>query len=182
MSLRALKDRPFELLLEMERRAIAARAGQEGDAETGREWVGVAFRIGDRILLAPREQVREVLMLPQTTPVPGAIDWLRGLANVRGQLLPLTDLAAFLETESQGLTRAKRVLVVNHKYIPAGLIVDEVFGFRRFLDTELLDDRPAAPQRLEPFLTGAFPYQGDTLAVVGLQDLIESDRFLDAAG
>ena len=75
-SLRSLKDRPFELLLEMERRALTARAGQERASETGREWVGVAFRIGDDVCLAPREQVREVLMLPAATPVPGAISWL----------------------------------------------------------------------------------------------------------
>ena len=43
--LRSLRDRPYELLSELERRgrAVSAQVAQEG--ASGREWVGVALRI-----------------------------------------------------------------------------------------------------------------------------------------
>jgi chemotaxis signal transduction protein len=66
------------------------------------------------------------------TRVPGAKLWIKGIANVRGQLLPIIDLRQFLGSGTTPVNRNTRILVVNHREIPAGLIVDEVLGFRRF--------------------------------------------------
>ena len=86
--LSGLVNQPFELLLELERRSRAAHAGHGAGAAPS-EWVGVGFRIGEEHFVAERDQVREVLMLPDTmTRVPGASRWLLGIANLRGHLLP----------------------------------------------------------------------------------------------
>ena len=63
--LAALVEQPFELLQEMELRSRAAHAGQ-GAGSMPAEWVGVGFRIGEEQFVANREQVREVLMLPES--------------------------------------------------------------------------------------------------------------------
>src|SRR6202043_2819101 len=94
--LKALRDRPFELLAELERRgrAVSAQVSQEGAA--GKEWVGVALRMAGDLYLVAREETREVLGVPASmTRVPGAKTWIKGLANVRGQLLPIIDLRQF---------------------------------------------------------------------------------------
>ncbi len=105
-SLRDLRDRPFELLRELERRSRAKTVGIASDAPPGREWVGVAFRIGGETFLIAREETREVLGYPPSvTRIPGAKPWIKGLANVRGQLLPLIDLRQFL---GSGLTAVGR--------------------------------------------------------------------------
>ena len=133
--LKSLRDRPFELLAELERRgrAVSAQVSQEGTA--GREWVGVALRMAGDLYLVAREETREVLGLPPAlTRVPGAKQWIKGLANVRGQLLPVIDLRHFLGSGTTPITRNTRVVVVNHREIPAGLLVDEVLGFRRFAE------------------------------------------------
>jgi len=81
--LAALIEQPFDLLQELERRSRAAVAGISTD-EMSTEWVGVGFRIGQEQFVASREQVREVLMLPEgMTRVPGAKRWLLGIANLR---------------------------------------------------------------------------------------------------
>ena len=49
------------------------------------------------LYLVAREEAREVLGVPSPlTRVPGAKSWILGLANIRGQLLPIIDLRAFL--------------------------------------------------------------------------------------
>ena len=48
LSLRSLRDRPFELLKEIERRSRTVAAVNPPDAAAGREWVGVACRMGGR--------------------------------------------------------------------------------------------------------------------------------------
>ncbi|MCW5573803.1 MAG: purine-binding chemotaxis protein CheW [Steroidobacteraceae bacterium] len=182
VSLRSLRDRPYELLSELDRRgrAVSAQVAQEGAA--GREWVGVAMRMAGELFLVAREETREVLGMPGSlTRVPGAKSWVRGLANVRGQLLPVLDLRQFLGSGVTPLTRNVRIVVAHHREIPAGLLVDEVLGFRRFAEAEFSGDVPPTIVRCERYLAGTFRRGQEQWPVLSLRTLIESQAFLDAA-
>jgi twitching motility protein PilI len=182
VSLKSLRDRPFELLAELERRgrAVSAQLGQEG--ASGREWVGVALRIAGELFLVAREETREVLSVPVgITRVPGAKVWIRGLANVRGQLLPIVDLRQFIGSGVAPATRNTRIVVVNHREIPAGLLVDEVLGFRRFAESEFSGDAPPTVARCERYLAGAFRRAQEQWPVLSLRSILESPAFAEAA-
>lgn len=180
-ALEDLVTEPFDLLREMERRSRVAVAGQ-ASGDVPNEWVGIGFRIGDEHFVADRHQVREVLMLPSaTTRVPGARRWLLGIANLRGHLLPLIDVKMLLGSGRTSLKRGARVVSVNHREIPAGLVVDEVLGFRRFGDAEFVDTWPETELRCDRFLKGAYRRGADSWPIFGLYDLIESPTFLQAS-
>lgn len=181
-SLRSLRDRPFELLKELERRNRPATAGPVQDPSAGEEWVGVAFRMGGETFLVAREETREVLGLPATvTRIPGTKAWVRGLANIRGQLLPMLDLRLFLGSGTTPSSRNTRIIVVNHRDVPAGLIVDEVLGFRRFAEREFNVEPPPTVIRCDTYLAGAFRRGGEVWPVLSLRALVESESFLQAA-
>ena len=73
------------------------------------------------LYLVAREETREVLGVPTAlTRVPGAKTWIKGLANVRGQLLPIIDLRQFLGSGVTPMTRNTRIIVVNHREDPGG--------------------------------------------------------------
>jgi twitching motility protein PilI len=176
-----LVEQPFALLLEMERRSRAAHSGQGAGASQA-EWVGVGFRIGDEQFAAPRDQVREVLMLPDSmTRVPGAHRWLLGIANLRGHLLPLVDVKLLLGSGRTTLRRTTRVISVNHREVPAGLVVDEVLGFRRFMDHEYSGEAAETVVRCDRFLNGTYKRGDESWPVFNLFDLVESNLFLQAA-
>lgn len=181
-ALRSLRDRPYELLRELDRRARAAAQGQPEAVAAGAEWVGIAFRLGGEAFLLAREETREVMGYPAAvTRVPGAKSWIRGLSNVRGQLLPVIDVRAFLGSGATTVTRATRVLVANHREIPAGLMVDEVMGFRRFYESEFSTDLPPTLLRCERYLAGAFKRGAEVWPVFSVRTLLESQPFLQAA-
>ncbi|MEL6301259.1 MAG: chemotaxis protein CheW [Pseudomonadota bacterium] len=182
LTLKALANRPFELLQEMERRSRAAVSGH-GDTGTQRnEWVGVGFRLGDEQFVASRDEVREVLMVPDAvTRVPGARRWLLGVANLRGQLLPLVDLQMLLGGGRTDRDRDVRVISVSHREVSAGLLVSEVTGFRRFVDGEYQANAPETDIRCDKFLSGVFRRGGDEWPVFGFDRLLESEQFLQAA-
>jgi twitching motility protein PilI len=182
ISLRSLRDRPFELLKELEKRSRTVATANPPDAAAGREWVGVACRMGGETFLIAREETREVLGYPAViTRIPGAKSWVRGLANVRGSLLPMLDLRQFLGSGSTTPGRNTRVVVVNHREIPAGLIVDEVLGFRRFAEAEFNAEAPPTVIRCDTYLAGAFRRGGEVWPVLSLKSLVESQSFLQAA-
>ena len=179
--LAGLVEQPFALLQAMERRSRVAHTGQ-GSGDVSTEWVGIAFRIGEEQFVCPREQVREVLMLPDAiTRVPGARRWLLGIANLRGHLLPLVDVKLLLGSGRTSLRRSTRVISVNHREVPAGIVVDEVFGFRRFMEHEHSQEAPKTIVRCDNFLEGTYRRGADFWPVLNLFGLVESKMFLQAA-
>jgi twitching motility protein PilI len=182
VELKSLRDRPFELLAELERRGRAVSAQVKDESAGGREWVGVALRMAGDLYLVAREETREVLGIPaSSTRVPGAKAWIKGLANVRGQLMPIIDLRHFLGSGITPITRNTRIVVVNHREIPAGLLVDEVLGFRRFAETEFSGDAPPTVARCERYLAGAFRRASEQWPVLSLRSILESPAFAEAA-
>lgn len=180
--LRSLKQHPFDLLQELERRSKAAMAGATGDTVNIEEWVGIGFRLADEPFIVARDDIREVLMVPEyITRVPGAKSWIRGLANIRGHLLPIVDLKAFLGSGSNTARRDARVLVVNSSEFPVGLIVDEVFGFRRFLAREFSSEAPQTVVRCDRYLQGVYERSNEVWPVLSVDRLLRSAEFQRAA-
>ena len=180
-SLKSLRDRPFELLLELERRAKAAAAGSR-ESGAGQAWIGVAFRMGGETFLVARDETREIMGVPAPlTRVPGSRKWIRGLANIRGQLLPVIDLKEYLGAGSTQPGRNTRVMVVNHREIPAGLVVDEVLGFRRFNEQDFHGEPPPTIIRCERYLAGSFRRGTEAWPVFSLKKLVESPAFLQGS-
>jgi twitching motility protein PilI len=180
-SLRALRDRPFELLLALERRARDVATGAR-DGAAAQEWIGVAFRMGGETFLVERDEAREVMGVPAPiTRVPGARSWIMGLANIRGQLLPVIDLKQYFGSGESMAGRNTRVIVVNHREIPAGLVVDEVLGFRRFAQREFTAEAPPTIVRCERYLAGSFRRGSEAWPVLSLRTLVESPAFLQGS-
>jgi len=181
VELGSLVKQPFELLREIERRSASAQSGTAG-APGSAEFVGVGFRIGDERFIADREHVREVLMLPESmSRVPGAKRWLLGIANLRGHLLPLIDVKLMFGSGRTTLRRTTRVISVNHREIPAGLVVDEVLGFRRFSEHEQSETTPDMVVRCERFVAGSYQRNEESWPIFNLFELLESNLFLQAA-
>ena len=179
-ALRDLRERPFELLAALDRRGRAATS-QPAD-QAAREWVGIALRLAGELYLVAREETREVLaMPPQLTRIPGAKPWIRGLANVHGTLLPIIDLRQYLGGGPTPQSRQTRVLVANHRDVPAGFLVDEVLGFRRFADAEFSGTAPQTLLGCDNYLAGAFRRGAEQWPVLSLRLLVENPGFLDAA-
>jgi chemotaxis signal transduction protein len=79
VSLRGLREKPFELLREMERRSIEALADSRKAGVRSEEWVGIGCLLAEERFLVARNEVREVMMMPASlTRVPGAKEWMAG--------------------------------------------------------------------------------------------------------
>ncbi|WP_205588042.1 chemotaxis protein CheW, partial [Pseudomonas aeruginosa] len=103
-----------------------------------------------------------------------------GVANVRGRLLPIMDLCGFLGTELSPLRKQRRVLVVEHLDVFAGLIVDEVFGMQHFPVDTFSEQLPPLEAALQPFIHGVFHREQPWL-VFSPHALAQHQGFLDVA-
>ena len=79
--------------------------------------------------------------------MPGAQPWMLGVANVRGNLLPIVDLKQFLEGERTVLHEGQRVLIVRQPGGDVAVTIDELYGQRSFNDEQQIPDGRAVGER-----------------------------------
>ncbi|WP_352336977.1 chemotaxis protein CheW [Psychrobacter sp. 16-MNA-CIBAN-0192] len=175
-----MASRGFIELLRLADLAKARQSDRHGDQDVG--WRGVVFELGDQRLVVPLGEVSEVLSMPEYTMMPLVQPWLLGIANVRGRLLPLTDLAKFLQVSRQTsqLTQRK-VIVIDHQSLFLGLIVDQVLGIEQFSSTQYHAESIDIDSPFAPYNHGKFVKDGQSWFIFLPSLLVEDPRYIDAA-
>jgi len=176
----ASASEPFALLLDIETRSRRNAMGIPQQVEVRRTWSGIGFRVGAQRLVSAMGEIKEILEFPPLTRVPGALPWVKGIANVRGNLLPIMDLKGFLGDGGMELDRRTRVLVIRHGGLAAGLIVDEVLGMRHFFDEERTDVS-GLDGAFAKHLDGAYRQGGTLWGIFSTLSLAKDPRFLHVA-
>ncbi|MCU7939351.1 MAG: chemotaxis protein CheW [gamma proteobacterium symbiont of Bathyaustriella thionipta] len=143
-------------------------------------WSGIGFRIADHHFVAPMEFVREIMKYPAVSQVPGSKEWVRGIANIRGNLLPIFDLQGFLGKLLTPIKRETRVLSIAKDQLSAGLIVDEIYGMKYF-DQTYFDPKMGHDVKWQKFYRGGYQLEGKNWVIFNMQQLVESRDFLNVA-
>lgn len=168
--------------IELIRLADLAKARQTGRNNPNHEdWVGIVFDLAGERLVAPLGEVSEILALPELTAMPLVKPWLLGVANVRGRLLPLTDLAQFLGVQSRERLKNRKILVIDKGDIFSGLLVDQVHGISRFVDADYVPEEMPKTSPFAPYNHGKFSKDGDEIYVFMPSLLVQDARYMNAS-
>jgi len=108
---------------------------------------------------------------------------MRGIANVRGRLLPIRDLSRFFDlAQSTAKTRDKRVLVVEHGEALSGVIVDGVLGMQYFsADSFKPSSAGDIPGSIRTFVAGSYNKADVEWNVFDTSALTVDEKFMDVA-
>jgi twitching motility protein PilI len=172
---------PFQLLLEIAARARSGADSGEARLRIQPHWTGVGFSLLGHRLVAPMGEVTEILIVPPLTRLPRVQPWVRGVANVRGRLLPVIALAEWLGERPAANWRRHRALVIEVEEMYCGLVVDEVFGLKHFAADAFRGEQQGLHASLAPYVEGAYVAADGEWALFRPARLIRDARFLDAA-
>jgi purine-binding chemotaxis protein CheW len=126
--------------------------------------VHVRVRAGGEHYALPVEAVTEVAELGDVTPVPGAPAEVIGVRNLRGQVIPVIDLAAKLGLDNEG--GREWIVVAQHAERRAGLAVDGIEG---------IEDLPDAHEEGgSEYLAGAALVNGELVGIVRVEALFDA--------
>ena len=180
---------PFDLLLALDQKARRQAAGLPAQGEERSFWNGVGFILRGQRYVAPMDEVQEILHVPDNvTPIPGVYSWVKGVANVRGRLLPLIELAGFFGSDegmhASGALSAgggQRIIVVEQDEMFCGLIVDEILGMQHFEVESYRSSIPAGvPENIRFCMAGSYWQEAEYL-VFSLRALAKSEQFLQVS-
>lgn len=168
---------PLLLLHQMQQAGRKSAPGLPEQVQAAPLWSGLGFRLGDSQFVTPLNHVSEVLPCPTFTPVPGTKRWVKGVANVRGNLLTLVDLPDYFGKTAVTLDETARLLIMNIPGLHTALLVNEVYGLRHFDEETERQDISALSDAVFAHLNGAFLRDGALWGVFDMLSLAESPTF-----
>jgi purine-binding chemotaxis protein CheW len=99
---------------------------QENKTETSELLQLVSFKIANEEFAVDILNVQEINKMTQITKVPNAPDFVEGVINLRGRVIPIIDLRTRLRLEKKEYDKDTRIVVVEISNKTIGFIVDAV--------------------------------------------------------
>lgn len=171
---------PFDLLQQLVVQCRQQAAGLPAQEVVSETWSGVGFRLAGQSMVAAMGEVAEILHEPRYTALPRVKSWVRGVANVRGRLLPIIDLSRFFGSSVSVPRKQRRVLVLDRDEVFVGLLVDEVLGMQHFPVSTFTSEAPDTDEVFKPYVVGAYVREQISL-VFNFRALARDQTFLDVA-
>lgn len=132
----------------------------------------VVFEVGGQRFGVPLQAVLEIDRYGHVTPLPRTPAWLRGVTNLRGQILSVTDFRSLLEMRSERPVAAERIVVIHSPQldIRTALVVDRVLGI-----WQLQGNAEAVRDLREPlasFASGLATNEQGSIVLVSVDNLL----------
>jgi len=169
---------PFKILQEYERRILQRNVALPSREEVRDKWAGIAFHLGENRFVVAMSEIAEILEQPSYARVPGTKSWFIGVANIRGALLPISDLNGFFHGTNLVNRAASRVLIFNNKNLHIGIKVENVLGLKHFYMEEKINRSPPLDDSIAPFVHSIFKRLDEEWLVLSLRELVTSEAFL----
>lgn len=171
----------FLKLAELQRRCRERASGLPQQADIVEYWSGIGFTMDGLKYVSPIPEVSEILPVPRYTRVPGVLGWMKGIANVRGRLLPIMDLIGYFNRKSPLQEKRRRLLVLDHGDVYSGLVVDDVMGMQHFPVDSYSPESGEPDENIAPYTDGAYTREDGRWIVFSPVRLAQDPKFMQVA-
>ncbi len=135
----------------------------------------ISFELGREIYGIDIKDAGEIFKVPEITPVPNTKNYIEGVINLRGNIVPVINLSKkFALKESIKRGKENKVIVIEDKEEFVGVLVDNVRAVRR-IDEANIEEAPKLSTGMpREFYKGVINIEGkmtillDILKVLGI--------------
>ena len=136
----------------------------------------IEFSLGQEDYAIPLLMVREVISVPDTTPIPKSPPHFLGIMNLRGQVISVVDLRKKLKVEARK-DKEEAVIIVDIGGMNIGVVVDSINRVLAFSSDEVSEMPEVENQANTNFVFGVYKKEKsltvllDIAKVLDLKDL-----------
>jgi purine-binding chemotaxis protein CheW len=138
----------------------------------------VTFMIGEEIYGVEVLQVREIIGMTQITHVPNSMDFMKGVINLRGSVVPVVDMRIKFRMDEREYDAFTVILIVEVQERLIGLIVDSVSDVVG-IPVESMQETPHFSANIETDYIKGIGNRDDQLIIILDVDLILSSEELE---
>lgn len=99
-------------------------------------------------------EIKEVVKVNEITPLPSTPDYIRGIINVRGEILSVIDIRVFFNLNSEIMHDSYNIIIMKHANKMLGVIADEITGVFKIPKVNMQASLPTLDADRHQYLKG----------------------------
>lgn len=147
----------------------------------------VGFRIGRETFGLPIALVREIVRVPEITFVPNAPEYIEGVINLRGRIIPVVDLRKRFGEKITEPNKRNRIVVAELEGRRVGLIVNSASEVLKIAPSEIEAPHEVFQEGELNYITGVGKLKGRLVILLDLNRILQRgelrrlDEFAESA-
>lgn len=142
----------------------------------------VTFSIGEEEFGVNILQVQEIIRTMEITKVPRAPDFVEGVINLRGKVIPIVDMRSRFGLESKEHDKYTRIIVIETDMIIVGFVVDSVSEVLRIPAHSVQPPPPVLAGMDSEYIDGVGKLDDRLLILLDLDSLLDYDEMEALSG
>ncbi|MEM9170307.1 MAG: chemotaxis protein CheW [Pseudomonadota bacterium] len=132
----------------------------------------VSFRIGDQEYCVDIMSVREIRGWTPETALPQAPDFVRGVINLRGSVVPIVDLATRLGLAAPEPSSRHVIMITQIGDQIVGMLVDAVSDILTITSEKIQPTPEIASEAVKAFIIGVIALDGKMIRLLDLNEVL----------
>lgn len=135
----------------------------------------LSFKLGGEFFSIPVMKVLEILEVPKITKVPHSPDFLKGVINLRGAVLPVIDTRVKFGMSPTDFTINTSILVLSVQHdeevLTVGVLVDSVVEVFEIEDSEIKPSPSIGAKYKAEFIEGMINYEDQFMMLLDIDQI-----------
>ncbi|MBW2609241.1 MAG: purine-binding chemotaxis protein CheW [Deltaproteobacteria bacterium] len=149
--------------------------GQSAEKYSDQSIEMATFYVGEALCGMDILKVREVNKMLEMTNVPQAPDYVKGILNLRGQIVTVIDLGKKMGLSVTNLSHDTRNIIVNSKNEYIGLLVDSIGDVER-TDWDKVEPPPANIGGVQgKYFEGVFKTKNSLIGILDVEEVLKEE-------
>jgi purine-binding chemotaxis protein CheW len=136
----------------------------------------VSFSLGEQDYCVDIMAVREIKAWTGTTRLPNSPDYMRGVINLRGAIVPVIDLRLRFGNGATEPTAASVIIIVQVAGAQTGLLVDAVSDIITVSRNDLAPIPELETENKNPYFSGLITVHEKLVAIISLENLLVAEN------
>lgn len=136
----------------------------------------LTFTLGSEAYGLEIKYVTEIIGIQQITEVPELPDYIRGIINLRGKIIPVMDVRLRFKKQFREYNDRTCVIVVDIKEISVGLIVDAVSEVISIQDQDIVSPSDLNNKISNKFIKGIGKVGNEVKLLLDCRNLLNNDQ------
>lgn len=136
----------------------------------------VSFVLDGEEYGVPILSVQEIIRYESLTRLPQSPEFIEGVLNLRGQVIPVVNLRVKFDLSAKEMDRSTRIIVVEVKQRVVGMVVDQVSEVLLINEDEIAPAPPMGARLRTDFISGMGKIRDKLIILLHIEKILTTDE------
>ena len=132
----------------------------------------IAFTVGDEKYGLDLMEIRSIERLSPITRVPKSKDFVLGVINLRGDILPVIDARKVIGIPSKAHDEQTRIIIAKYQDCSIGILVDNVINILEVSDDQIQGRDEVFEDKDQELVAGLIRIESDIVLILDLEKIL----------